>query len=199
MKMDLIICGVGGQGNLLASVAVANYAMRQGLNVIGTETIGAAQRGGSVVSHLRISESRIYSPVVPAGAADIILGFEPVEALRHVDRLNPAGCYIINAETVPTVLCNMGLERYPSVEAILRELDLYSSRGYIVNASEKARELGGVIMTNIVLLGAMTRVTDFFDKEIFTGVLTGILPARVQEINLKAFEAGSNLVAQACR
>lgn len=194
MKMDLIICGVGGQGNLLASVAVANYSMQQGLNVIGTETIGAAQRGGSVVSHLRISDSRIYSPLVPVGAADFILGFEPVEALRHAERLNPAGSYIINAEMVPTVLCSMGLDRYPSMDTILEQLDRCSSKGFVVSASEKARELGGVIMTNIVLLGAMTCVSDFFDQSTFIDVLKKILPARVQQINLRAFEAGCRMV-----
>ncbi len=195
MKMDLIICGVGGQGNLLASVAIANYAMRKGLNVIGTETIGAAQRGGSVVSHLRISEQRIYSPTVPAGTADFILGFELVEALRHIDRLKPEGCYIVNSETVPTVLCSMGLDRYPTTEAILQELRQRSARGYLINASEKARELGGAIMTNIVLLGALSRVIPFIDKEDLADVLTGILPPKVLEINLEALEAGYNMVA----
>ena len=167
MKFDLVICGVGGQGNLLASVAVANYAMSKGLNVIGTETIGAAQRGGSVVSHLRISDGDIFSPMVPSGSADILLGFEPVEALRHVSRLNPAGSYIINIETVPTVLCNMGLDRYPETESIINELNRNSSRGYVINASEKARELGGIIMTDIVLLGALARFSDFFEKDEF--------------------------------
>ncbi len=194
MKMDLIICGVGGQGNLLASVAIANYAMRKGLNVIGTETIGAAQRGGSVVSHLRIADGLIYSPTVPAGSADVILGFELVEALRHVERLDPAGCYIVNSETVPTVLCNMGLDRYPPADNILQELDWRSSRGYLVGASQKARELGGVIMTNIVLLGALCRVVPFFENDDFTAVLTDILPQKVQAVNLEAFKAGYDLI-----
>ncbi|NLA12120.1 MAG: indolepyruvate oxidoreductase subunit beta [Firmicutes bacterium] len=195
MKMDLVICGVGGQGNLLASVAIANYAMRKGLNVIGTETIGAAQRGGSVVSHLRISEEKIYSPTVPAGAADVILGFELVEALRHIDRLNPGGCYIVNSETVPTVLGNMGLDRYPPEGEILRELRLRSAKGYLINASEKARELGGAIMTNIVLLGALSRVLPFFEQEDLAAVLAELLPAKVLAVNLQALKAGYDLVA----
>lgn len=195
MKMDIIVCGVGGQGNLLASVAIANYAMRKGLNVIGTETIGAAQRGGSVVSHLRISDGVIHSPTVPERSADVILGFEPVEALRHVKRLHPAGCYIVNSETVPTVLNNMGLDLYPSPKEILRDLDLYSSKGYVIDASEIARDLGGVIMTNIVLLGALCQVIPYFDKSDFVDVLAEILPEKVLKINLEAFEAGSSQVA----
>lgn len=190
MKLDLIICGVGGQGNLLASVAVANYAMKKGLNVIGTETIGAAQRGGSVVSHLRISDEPIYSSTVPAGAADILLGFEPVEALRHMERLNPGGMYIINIEPVPTVLCNMGMDSYPPLDQIIEQLNRVTNHGVTINASDKARELGGIIMTNIVLLGLLNHVSDFFDKDAFLEVLQEIVPSKAWEVNKKAFEAG---------
>lgn len=193
MKIDLIICGVGGQGNLLASVAVANYAMQKGFNVIGTETIGAAQRGGSVVSHLRISDQEMYSSTIPAGTADILLGFEPVEAIRHMERLNPEGQFIINIEPVPTVNCNMGLDKYPSLEEITGQLKRVTERGYQVNASEKARELGDIIMTNIVLLGILCRVSDFFVKDEFVKVLEEIVPAKAREVNLKAFEAGYNM------
>lgn len=195
MKMDLVICGVGGQGNLLASVAIANYAMDKGLNVIGTETIGAAQRGGSVVSHLRLSVDTIFSPTVPAGAADVILGFELVEALRHLDRLAPGGCYIVNSEAVPTVLCNMGLDRYPPEGEISEELRRRSANGYLINASEKARELGGIIMTNMVLLGALSRVIPFFDRDELADVLAGLLPPKVLKVNLQALRAGYDLVA----
>lgn len=194
MKMDIIICGVGGQGNLLASAAMANYAMGKGLAVVSTETIGAAQRGGSVVSHLRIADSEIFSPIVPYGSADILLGFEPVEALRHINKLHPEGSYIVNEETVPTVLCNMGMDRYPSMESITAELNRFSSRGHLLNASDKARELGSIIMTNVVLLGAMTRVINFFEKDGFISVLKDIIPPKVLEVNLKAFAAGYELV-----
>lgn len=194
MKMNLIICGVGGQGNLLASVAIANYAMKEGFQVIGTETIGAAQRGGSVVSHLRFSEEELFAPIVPSGSADILLGFEPMESLRHISKLSKGGKYIINVETVPTVLCNMGLDRYPSVEGILAELDKASAQGYSINATEKARELGGVIMTNVVLLGVLVKVVDFFKKDVFLQVLKEIIPDKAIDINLKAFEVGYNMV-----
>lgn len=194
MKLDLIICGVGGQGNLLASVAVANYAMQKGFNVIGSETIGAAQRGGSVVSHLRISDNEMYSSTIPAGSADILLGFEPVEAMRHMERLGSSGQYIINIEPVPTVNCNMGLDKYPPLEEIIGQLNRVSNRGYRVNASEKARELGDIIMTNIVLLGILCRVSDFFDRDEFVKVLEEIVPAKARDVNLEAFKAGYNMV-----
>ena len=195
MNLNIIICGVGGQGNLLASVAIANYAMKKGFNVVGTETIGAAQRGGSVVSHLRISDGPIYASTVPDGTADILLGFEPVEALRHIKKLNPEGIYIINVEKVPTVLCNMGLDQYPDLEQIMAALQDVSSHGYAINAAEKARELGGAIMTNVVLLGALSSVSDFFDHDEFIEVLKKIISPKVLEKNLKAFEEGRALIA----
>lgn len=194
MKMDLIICGVGGQGNLLASVAVANYAMKKNYNVLGTETIGAAQRGGSVVSHLRISDEKIYSSTVPEKAADILLGFEPLESMRHASRLSEDGQYIINIEPVPTVLCNMGLDQYPPLEEIVKSLDEAGREGYTVNATEEARKLGGVIMTNVVLLGVLNRVSDFFVKDEFIEVLREIIPAKVFDTNLKAFETGYEMI-----
>lgn len=194
MNMNIIICGVGGQGNLLASVAIANYAMKKGLNVVGTETIGAAQRGGSVVSHLRISDGPIYSPTVPDGAADILLGFEPVEALRHIKKLNPNGVYIINVEKVPTVLCNMGMDRYPDLEQIIAALQDVSPQGYAINATAMARQLGGVIMTNVVLLGALNSVSNFFDRDDFIEVLKSIISPKVLENNLRAFEEGCAMI-----
>ncbi len=195
MNLNIIICGVGGQGNLLAAVAIANYAMKKGFNVVGTETIGAAQRGGSVISHLRISDGPIYSPIVPDGTADILLGFEPVEALRHIKKLNPEGTYIINVEKVPTVLCNMGLDRYPDLEQIKAALQDVSPNGYAINAAGKARELGGVIMTNVVLLGALNSVSDFFDRDEFIEVLKSIISPKVLEKNMAAFEEGQAMIA----
>ncbi len=194
MKMDLIICGVGGQGNLLASVAIANYAMKKNLNVVGSETIGAAQRGGSVVSHLRIADGDLYSAIIPEGTADILLGFEPMESLRHVTRLDANGKYVINIEPVLTVMCNMGMDKYPSLDEIVSDLNKTCSQGYTVNATQTARELGGVIMTNVVLLGVLNRVSDFFIKDDFIEVLKEIIPSKVLDVNLKAFEVGYNMV-----
>ena len=87
MKFDLVIAGVGGQGNILASQTIAKCAMDAGFNVVNTETKGAAQRGGSVLSHVRISDGEIFSPLVPQGQADVLLGFEPLEALIFIDML----------------------------------------------------------------------------------------------------------------
>ncbi|MGI6615145.1 MAG: indolepyruvate oxidoreductase subunit beta [Dethiobacteria bacterium] len=194
MNLNIIICGVGGQGNLLASVAIANYMMKKGYNVVGTETIGAAQRGGSVVSHLRVSDGQVYSPIIPDGTADVLLGFEPVEALRHIEKLSPDGFYIINVEKMPTVLCNLGLDYYPDLNQIREVLGKVSPRGYAINATDKARQLGGVIMTNVVLLGALSKVSDYFDREEFIEVLKSIISPKVLKNNLEAFEVGRAMI-----
>jgi indolepyruvate ferredoxin oxidoreductase beta subunit len=194
MKLDVVICGVGGQGNLLASVAIAQYAINKGYNVFGTETIGAAQRGGSVVSHLRISDQTIYSPLVPQASADVLVGFEPIEALRNIKLVNSHSRYIINMEPVPTVLCNMGLDHYPAPERIIEVFQERCKEGYVFNATAKARALGNALMTNVVILGALARISSFFDKGEFSRTLTSLLPPKIQDINLQAFEVGFALV-----
>ena len=115
MKMDIVISGVGGQGNIFASIVISQYAMDKKLNVLGAETIGAAQRGGSVVSHIRISDQAIYSPMISRGQADLLIGMEYVEMLRHLRLLNPKGAYLLNAMKILTVMNNMGMDEYLSL------------------------------------------------------------------------------------
>ena len=110
MDLNILIAGVGGQGNLFASSILAEYFIQEGYQVFGVETIGAAQRGGSVVSHLRVSDSNIYSPLIPVGKADILLGFETLEMLRNFKMLAANGFYILNDYKEPTVLCNLELD-----------------------------------------------------------------------------------------
>ncbi len=101
---------------------------------------------------------------------------------------------MLNVEQIPTVLCKMGLDRYPPLEQITDALRGASSHGYTVNATETARRLGGEIMTNIVLLGVLNRISDFFEKDDFRAVLERIVPSGKREINLQAFEEGYRLV-----
>ena len=119
MKFDLVIAGVGGQGNILASQAVARSAMDAGYNVVNTETKGAAQRGGSVLSHVRIADGEIFSPLVPQEQAEVLLGFEPLEALRYIGMLSKNGKFIINTAPVPTILSNLKVDEYPSRDQMI--------------------------------------------------------------------------------
>jgi len=196
MKIDLVIAGVGGQGNLFASEAISRYALGRGYNVLGTETIGAAQRGGSVVSHIRISEAAIYSPLVPSGQADLLLGLEPVEMLRHSGRMSPQGRYLLNMYKIPTVMSNMGLDHYPSDEEIKGALASLGVSGCIIPATQRAYELGNAVLANVVMLGALGAVSSFFDRQVMRETLATMAPKKILELNLMAFDEG---FALACR
>jgi indolepyruvate ferredoxin oxidoreductase, beta subunit len=194
MKMDVVIAGVGGQGNIFASIVISQYAMNKKLNVLGAETIGAAQRGGSVVSHIRMAEGEIYSPLISRGQADLLIGMEYVELLRHLRLLNPKGAYLVNAIKIPTVQNNMGLDEYPEPDAVLKAAKKYCPNGHVIDASNLAKKLGNVQMTNVVMLGALSKVLPFFDYEEMKWLVASNSPTRFKEANLKGYEEGYKMV-----
>jgi indolepyruvate ferredoxin oxidoreductase beta subunit len=199
MRQNILIAGVGGQGNLYASALLAKAAMRRGYKVFATETIGAAQRGGSVVSHLRIADRALYSPLIPDGQADYLVGFEPIELLRHVRKLSPHGQYIVNMHPVLTVGCNMGVDHYPAPVEILDALEKMKLRGYALHATEAADEIGDPLLMNAVMLGALCAVSPFFElDEIKALVAEGSHKALV-ESNLAALDAGAQLIRQSTK
>jgi len=197
MNLNILIAGVGGQGNLFASSILAEYFIQQGYEVLAVETIGAAQRGGSVVSHLRISDDEIYSPLIPAGKVDIILGFETLEMLRNFQMLAADGRYLLNDYKEPTVLCNMEMDIYPTNESIAAALKKSGRQGYTIKATGCAREIGGSLLTNVVMVGALCPLSPLLDSQAMKQVLAGKSPAKAREPNLKAFDAGGALVRSA--
>jgi len=199
MELNILIAGVGGQGNLFASSILAEYLIKKGYKVFAVETIGAAQRGGSVVSHLRISDADIYSPLIPAGRVDILMGFETVEMLRNFELLAPDGIYLLNDYKEPTVLCNMEMDTYPSDEEIRAALKKSGKKGYTIKATECARQIGGSLLTNVVMVGALCQISPLFDSQEVKQVLAGKSPAKIQEQNLQAFAAGGSLIQEAMR
>lgn len=194
MKLDLVIAGVGGQGNVLASQVVAKTAMAAGYNVVNTETKGAAQRGGSVVSHVRIADGAIYSPMVPAGQADVLLGFEPLEALRCISLLNRQGRYVINTTPIPTILANLGVDVYPSLEEITASLARSGAAGYCIDATGAARQLGDVLLTNVIMLGAFSTLTDMLSPEALLTTLLAAVPEKFHHADRAAFTQGRELI-----
>ena len=196
MNKNLVITGVGGQGNIFSSGLISHYAMNRGFNVLGTETIGAAQRGGSVVSHIRISTNKIFSPLVPKGQADILLGFEPLEMLRCMERLNPKGKYLLNMYTIPTVMCNMGLDRYPDDEEIIASLERSGVEGYIIPATQRAYEIGNAILMNVVMLGALSALDSFFKEKEMKRTLEEVVSQQFSAMNIEAFEEGFSFIEQ---
>ncbi|MCX7779524.1 MAG: indolepyruvate oxidoreductase subunit beta [Negativicutes bacterium] len=195
MKFDLVIAGVGGQGNIVASQAIAQCAMDAGFTVVNTETKGAAQRGGSVLSHVRLADREIYSPVVPHGQADVLLGFEPLEALRYINILSKGGKYIINMAPVPTILANMGIDTYPSEQEILSEVAARGLTGYRINATQAAKELGNVLLTNVIMLGAFTAIADILPAEAILHKLLSMVDPKFHEADIRAFRRGREMIA----
>ena len=199
MNLNILIAGVGGQGNLFASSILAEYFSKQGFEVLAVETIGAAQRGGSVVSHLRVSDSVIYSPLIPAGKVDLLLGFEVLEMLRNFKLLGTEGTYLLNDFKEPTVLCNVGFDTYPSDETVRTALQKSGKKGYTIKATECARQIGNSLLTNVVMVGALCQLSPLLNSQKVKQVLSHKSPAKVRESNLKAFEAGGSLISEAIR
>jgi indolepyruvate ferredoxin oxidoreductase beta subunit len=199
MNLNILIAGVGGQGNLFASSLLAEYFIKEGYHVLAVETIGAAQRGGSVVSHLRVSDADIYSPLIPAGKVDVILGFETLEMLRNFALLSSEGRYLLNDYKEPTVLCNLGLDTYPSNEIILAALRKSGKKGYVIKGTECARKIGGSLLTNVVMVGALSQLSPIFDKQRIMDILASRFPPKTRELNLAAFDAGISLMLEAMR
>lgn len=184
MKHDIILSGVGGQGILTIAAMVGHAAVAAGLNVKQSEVHGMAQRGGAVVAHLRLSDGRIYSDLIPAGGADVVLGVEPMEALRHAGQLADGGVLLANTAPVRNI-------EYPEVEDILVQLRALP-RGVVFDADGLARESGSVRAMNMVMLGALAVFLPF-PEGVFEALVRETFAAKgekVVETNLKALAAG---------
>jgi indolepyruvate ferredoxin oxidoreductase beta subunit len=190
--LNVIVTGVGGQGNVLITQLMGSALVRAGYHVTIGETYGASQRGGAVMSHLRISRQAQYGPLIPHGQADVILGLEPVETLRVLGQYgNPGVTVITNSRPVYPLAVAIGIAHYPSVEEIVRALEGLSSRAWMINATDIALDLGASILANIVMAGALVGagVLPLAAKE-FELELQESLPADRLDLNLKAFRRG---------
>jgi len=154
--LNLIITGVGGQGNILISKLIGDAIQEEGYWVTIGETYGATQRGGSVASHVRISKRTQHGPLTPEGQADIILGLEPVESLRMLGIYgNPKTYVITNIRPIYPMAVTIGEAEYPSLETIKQGLCELSREAWYLDASEIAIRLGAPLLTNMVMAGAL--------------------------------------------
>ena len=190
--LNIIITGVGGQGNVLASRIIASAAVQDGVYVSVGETYGATQRGGAVMSHLRLSEETQYGPLMPKGKAHIVLGFEPVESLRTIgDFGNKKTKVIVNPRPIYPIDVLSGASKYPAVEDVLKAIKELVYSVQVVEATELAKEAGDTLMQNIVMVGCLVG-SGFTPLKIETvrEVIKEIFAERNLEANLKAFELG---------
>ena len=188
MNKDILVCGGGGQGTVLASKLIADTAMRNGDVVHSAETIGMAQRGGSVTSHIRIGE-KACSPLVPDESADLILAFEPAEAVRNIHYLKKDGTVIVNSVPVKPTTESLQDTGYDGTEMIRYIQNKYNT--IVVDASKLCEELGSVRYFNVAILGvAAGKGLLGFDSDLLLERIQNSVPERFKEMNTKAFMAG---------
>ena len=189
---NLVVCGVGGQGNILISRLIGRILTEQGYQVSIGETFGAAQRGGSVFSCLRISKDRLFGPLVPEGQANVILSLEPMEALRQLKTLgNPEVMLLTNTKTVLPVGVLIGENTYPDIDKLKSAVVNLSKQAWFVPATDIALEIGAPIITNIVMLGALVG-TDAMGISLdeAEAEVKATIPESKIDINLEALKRG---------
>ena len=185
-NINIMIVGVGGQGTLLASRVLGAVAMKMNYDVKVSEVHGMSQRGGNVVTYVKMGE-KIYSPLIEKGEADIILAFEQLEALRWVEYLKTGARMIINQQKIDPMPVIIGKAKYP--EGILVKIQDNYENTVSLDALKIAKECGSIKAVNIVLIGVMAKSTKI-PKEIWLDSIKEVVPQKLLDINLKAFEAG---------
>lgn len=190
--INLIIAGVGGQGNILISEIVAQAACVQNWKVVVGESYGLSQRGGAVSSHVRLSREKEYGPIIPAAEADLILGFEPVEGARQVmDYGNKNTRIIINSYPVYPIGVLRGKSAYPPLEILFKKLREMVAEVLVIPATKLAGKLGNPVAQNVVMIGALVSMGYLpFGADTFLEVIKKVVPSRAYEINEKAFYLG---------
>lgn len=194
--LNIVICGIGGQGNVLASELVASTMTELGYHVAVGETYGASQRGGSVMSHVRISETEELGVLISHGEGNFIIGFEPLETLRIAREYSNSETVIIyDPRPVYPLGVLKGTQVYPEIAAIKEELKELSAKAYAVPVAEITLETGNSKAANIALLGAFSRLPGApLSSEELREVLTTRFKGEVLEMNLKAFDLGCKAI-----
>ena len=195
---NLIITGVGGQGNVLISQLLARALIRKGYRAVVGETYGVSQRGGSVMSHVRILEEGTIGPIIPAGRGDLVLGLEPMETLRILrDYGNPAIRVITNTRPISPVDVIAGNLAYPDLGALRQAMAALSDQVWMLDASALALEMGNSLLTNMIMVGALigTEILPLTLPDI-VDILEKHLDEKIVEANVRALWKGMERVRQ---
>ena len=195
MIYNIMTCGVGGQGLMLVSNIMGLACAEYGLNIRTAETHGLAQRSGSIYTHIRIGTD-VFSPLIPYGEADALLGMEAIETLRYIEFLKPSGVIILNdyiwqpvGSTFERV--NNNVEKYVEISEIKQILNKLTNKIYLINALKLATEAGNTLTSNVVLLGALSKLEGFpISKNQLKSVIPQVVPKKAIDVNLRAFDLG---------
>ncbi len=186
IKLDIVISGVGGQGAILASDIIGKAAVLEGVPIRAAETHGMAQRGGSVVNHIRLGCE--LGSMIPLHGADVLLALEPAEALRYIDSLSDDGVVIVNTQPVFPITVTSGGDEYPDVSEIVSVLKS-NHKVVAFNAFELAIEAGHPQAMNVVMVGAVSNYLPM-GKDLLIDCIKGMVPPKTVDINVRAFELG---------
>lgn len=190
--LNIVVCGIGGQGNVLAAEVLGSAMCDRGYHVAVGETYGASQRGGSVMSHVRVSASLEPSVLIPAGEAHLIIGFEPLETLRMVRKYAGKDTTVVyDPRPVYPLGVLQGIQEYPPLEALEAELRELTAMALAVPAADIAMEAGDAKAANIALLGAFSQLPAApLSREDLEKILAQRFQGHVLEINRRAFSMG---------
>ena len=196
--LNLIISGVGGQGNVLASQILGRAAVRKGLRVTIGETFGLSQRGGPVMSHIRFSSNTRLGPLIPPNMAHIIVGLEPLEAIRILMEYgNDETVFVVNSRPIYPLNVIVGDVEYPDPEWIRNTLNASGSRLFWLDATRMAVDLGGHIMLNMIMLGALCALPAFpIENNDIREIIKVFFKKSNLELNYRALTIGEGLVSE---
>lgn len=189
-NLNIMIVGVGGQGTLLASRILGNVALKKSYDVKVSEVHGMSQRGGSVVTYVKLGK-KVFSPIVEKGDADIIIAFEQLESLRWIDYLKNTGKLIVNEQKINPMPVIIGKAKYP--ENIIEKIKDNYKNVVSVDALSIAKNCGNIKAVNMVLIGLLAKSTDI-EKDIWLESIMETVPQKFIDLNMKAFEEGYKLI-----
>jgi indolepyruvate ferredoxin oxidoreductase beta subunit len=193
-EFNIVLAGVGGQGILLAAEILGTAAVKEGLNARVSELHGMAQRGGAVVSNVRIGE-KVLAPTVLEGQANVLLGFEPLETLRNLKFVSEKTLVIMSDEKIPPTELTAKMVEYPSMKEIVEKIHLFTKNVIIVEAARLAEKAGNVLAQNVVLIGVLTATGQIPVKtESIMKALRELVPPKHLDVNAKAFKLGYEFV-----
>ena len=186
--------GVGGQGVIMASDILTTAALATGYDVKKTDSLGMAQRGGSVTSHVRIGE-KVFSPMIPPGGADFLVSYERLEAVRSLALLRPDGIAIVDSVAVTPLSVTIDGYHYPSIDEVRESLSAITQRAYVLPAMEMATKLGNPRASSVLCLGFLSVFLELPEQSWFDEIRRH-LPSRLHDVNLAAFNAGVEAAQQ---
>ena len=200
-RYNLIVTGVGGQGNVVSSQLIGKALVRKGYFVTIGETYGSSQRGGAVMSHIRISGTKQLSPLIPKGKADIIVALEPVEALRVLAPYgNPDVVALVNTRPVYPIDVTAGNATYPEIEKIKRTITSLTRKAYYLDATDRALQMGNPILGNMIMIGALVELKLIpFSYEDFTETLSVTFDKNKLNLNIQALDEGRRAITHSLR